>query len=149
MLFLCGQTDQMSDMSEAEITPKQIVFYDGDCGFCNRTVAFVLKNEKSQDLYFTALQSEFAKQFFLERHVTHIDLETFYIFSEGNLYERSDASLALSKHLRFPFSLAQYFKWIPKSIRDSVYNRIARNRQKLAGNYCFLPDTEQGKRFIG
>ena len=149
MLFLCGQTDQMSDMSEAEITPKQIVFYDGDCGFCNRTVGFVLKHEKSSEIYFTALQSEFSKQFFEAKNIHLIDFETFYFFSDGELYERSTAGLELSRYLRFPYSLVICLKWIPKKWRDAVYNRIAKNRKKLAGNYCFLPDTEQRKRFIG
>jgi predicted DCC family thiol-disulfide oxidoreductase YuxK len=129
--------------------PNYIVFYDGECGFCNHTVALVLKNEKEQLLHFAALQSEFAKHFFEKHNITLIDLNTFYFFSDGSFHERSDASIELSKHLRFPISTARYFKWIPKYLRDSVYNLIARNRKKLAGNYCFLPDAEQRKRFIG
>jgi predicted DCC family thiol-disulfide oxidoreductase YuxK len=135
-------------MSKTEITPKRIVFYDGECGFCNRTVAFVLKKQKGNAIYFTALQTEFAKRFFNERKITEIDFETFYFFSDDQLFERSDAALVLSKQLRFPFSLAIYLKWIPKSWRDGIYNYIAKNRKKLAGNYCFLPNEEQRKQFL-
>jgi predicted DCC family thiol-disulfide oxidoreductase YuxK len=135
-------------MSKTEITPKRIVFYDGECVFCNRTVAFVLKKQKGNAIYFTALQTEFAKRFFHERKITEIDFETFYFFSDDQLFERSDAALVLSKQLRFPFSLAIYLKWIPKSWRDGIYNYIAKNRKKLAGNYCFLPNEEQRKQFL-
>jgi predicted DCC family thiol-disulfide oxidoreductase YuxK len=50
-------------MSKTEITPKRIVFYDGECGFCNRTVAFVLKKQKGNAIYFTALQTAIRQAF--------------------------------------------------------------------------------------
>ena len=40
-----------------------IVFYDGDCGLCNRVVQFILRNERNQKLVFCALQSEFGSNF--------------------------------------------------------------------------------------
>jgi len=139
---------QHHKMDLTETAPKQIVFYDGECGFCNRTVGFVLKHEKSSEIYFTALQSEFSKQFFEAKNIHLIDFETFYFFNDGVLHERSTAGLELSRYLRFPYSLGIYLKWIPKKWRDAVYNRIAKNRKKLAGDYCFLPDSVHRKRFL-
>ena len=107
-----------------------------------------MKKQKGNAIYFTALQTQFAKRFFNERKITEIDFETFYFFSDDQLFERSDAALVLSKQLRFPFSLAIYLKWIPKSWRDGIYNYIAKNRKKLAGNYCFRPNEEQRKQFL-
>ena len=41
-----------------------IVLYDGDCGFCNRSVAFVVKRDKTKTIHFAAIQSEFTKDLF-------------------------------------------------------------------------------------
>ena len=38
-----------------------IVFYDGDCGFCNSSVQFIL-NKRKREFYFLPLQSDQAKK---------------------------------------------------------------------------------------
>ena len=43
---------------------KNFVLYDGDCGICNRSVAFVLKHEKSASIHFAPIQSDFTKELF-------------------------------------------------------------------------------------
>lgn len=43
--------------------PDKILFYDGDCVFCNASVQFALKHRKKNSIYFSALQSELAKKF--------------------------------------------------------------------------------------
>jgi predicted DCC family thiol-disulfide oxidoreductase YuxK len=45
---------------------RTILFYDGDCGLCSRAVLFVVKNERFPKIYFSSIQSEFAKQFLKE-----------------------------------------------------------------------------------
>ncbi|NCA21262.1 MAG: DUF393 domain-containing protein, partial [Crocinitomicaceae bacterium] len=51
-------------MSKKQIKENRtILFYDGDCGLCSRAVLFVVKNERFPKIYFSSIQSEFAKQF--------------------------------------------------------------------------------------
>ena len=48
-------------------TTSKILFYDGDCGFCNKSVQFVLKYENRSEIYFSALQSDFSRDFFQQQ----------------------------------------------------------------------------------
>lgn len=127
---------------------KPIIFYDGDCGFCNKTVQFVLNHEKKSEIHFCALQSEFAIDFLKQHGITKIDLSTFYFWDTKKLYERSTAALKVLNYLRFPFTLGK-IGWIcPRFIRDAVYNMIAKRRARLAPSFCALPTPKQAVRFL-
>jgi predicted DCC family thiol-disulfide oxidoreductase YuxK len=126
---------------------RKIVFYDGDCGFCNRTVQFILNNEKGTVLHFCALQSEKALLLFEQHGQPPPDMSTFYFF-DVRFYSKSTAAIRLSMYLRFPYFLG-YLAWIiPRFVRDAAYDVIAKRRQRLAGGFCAVPTPEQGKRFI-
>lgn len=125
-----------------------IVFYDGDCGFCNRSVAFILKNDKTKSLHFAALQSDFTLNLFKEKGWAEPDLSTFYLYKDGSLYERSSAALKVAAYFKFPQSALQFFWIVPRPVRDYVYNGIAKRRQRLAKGFCVLPSPEDRKRFL-
>jgi predicted DCC family thiol-disulfide oxidoreductase YuxK len=63
---------------------------------------------------------------------------------------RSAAVLRMLALLGFPFSLANVFRVIPASIRDRVYDLIARNRIRWFGKMqsCRLPAPAEQHRFI-
>ena len=126
---------------------RQIVFYDGDCGFCNRIVKYVIQHDKKRTIKFAALQSEFASTFFNAKNEP-LDPETFYYYWEGRLFNRSTAALHLSKHLGGLRALLFGFIIVPRPIRDGVYNFIAKRRRRLAKNYCFVPDENERGRFL-
>jgi predicted DCC family thiol-disulfide oxidoreductase YuxK len=127
---------------------KNIVFYDGDCGFCNWAVQFVLKWERKPEILFSAFQSEFAKKFFKENNAPEPDFSTFYFYTNYTLLSKSSGALQVIRFLKFPFPLLQILRIIPICFRDRMYDAIAKRRQKIAKNYCFVPDLEQRKRFI-
>lgn len=127
---------------------KLIVFYDGNCGLCNRSMTFILNHEKDTDLCFASLQSDFTKELFEKHQWKQPDLDTFYLFLDDNLLDRSDAALEVAKHLKMPFSWLRIFRFIPKRIRDAAYNLVAANRQKVAFKKCMIPSPEQAKRFL-
>lgn len=130
-------------------TTKRIIFYDGDCGFCNRSVQFVLDHEKSDVLHFAALQSGFALDFFEEHRLEKADLSTFYFWEDGHMYTKSSGALRLLKYLRFPWTLLRIFLLVPRFIRNAVYDWIAARRQRFAPAQCALPDAAQRRRFLG
>jgi predicted DCC family thiol-disulfide oxidoreductase YuxK len=125
-----------------------VVFYDGDCGFCNRSVQFILDHERGGELHFCALQSETAQHFFRDNGFAAPDLSTFYFWDGSQLYERSTGGLKVCRYLRAPFSWWKIFLIVPKFMRDGVYNWIAKRRHKLAEQQCALPTPEQRKRFL-
>ena len=74
---------------------KKILFYDGECGFCNHVVQFIMRHEKNADLYFSPIESEFATRFFQEKGCDQPDLSTFYLYNDFQLYTQSTGALKL------------------------------------------------------
>ncbi len=128
--------------------PQQIVFYDGDCGFCNRSVQFILEHEKSHHICFSALQSGFARDFFARHQFPAPDLSTFYYWNGEKLYSRSTAALKVLNELKAPWKLLKIGYIFPRPLRDKMYDFIAARRHRLSKGFCALPDQEQRKRFL-
>jgi predicted DCC family thiol-disulfide oxidoreductase YuxK len=125
-----------------------IIFYDGDCGFCNKSVQFVLKFEKNKKIRFSALQSQFSKEFFRRHGFNDPDLSTFYFFKNGTLHERSTAALKVLLQLKW-FMQPLNLGWlIPRFLRDKLYDFVANRRQKLATGFCLIPNIEDRSRFL-
>ena len=129
--------------------PKQIVFYDGDCGLCNRSVAFVLKHEREKTIYFASIQSDFTKKLFEKREWKAPDLSTVYFLDEGELFEKSTAALKIGRYLKAPKSWMRTLLIVPKFIRDAVYNFIAKRRKRISKGFCVMPAPGDKERFLG
>lgn len=125
-----------------------IVFYDGDCGFCNKTVQFILKNGKNQNLHFAALQSNFSKEFFESIQFPEPDLSTFYFWNGSDLFSKSTAVLNLLNQLKTRFQLLKIGYILPKKIRDKMYDFVAKRRHKISNGFCVIPSIEDRKKFI-
>lgn len=124
-----------------------ILFYDGSCGFCNRSVQFVLQHERRPIIHFAAIQSEFAARFFKEKGV-EVDLSTLYFWDQQELTERSSGALRVTRFLKMPYRLFFAGLIVPRFIRNGIYNFIARRRHRIAGSFCVIPEPEQKKRFL-
>lgn len=128
--------------------PEQIIFYDGDCGLCNRSVAYVLKHEKDKTIFFASIQSDFTKQLFKSKCWKEPDLSTVYFLENGKLYQKSTAALKVCKYLKSPRSWMIAFFIVPRFIRDAVYNFIAKRRKRIVKEYCVMPTPEDRVRFV-
>ena len=126
----------------------KLVFYDGECGFCNHSVAFILKHESSAELKFAALQSPFAQTIFKEHNFPEPDFSSVYFLENGQLLNQSNAALAICRYLKKPYSWLYILKWTPQFLRDAFYKLIAHNRKKLAKDFCFSPSQRQRERFL-
>lgn len=127
---------------------KRIVFYDGDCCFCNTSVQFILKHRK-KEFYFAALQSDFAKKKIEEGQGVDIEMNTLYYLEKDKLYEKSNAVLRIARGLKGAYPMFYYLGSIfPKFIRDVVYDFIAKRRNKINPGFCALPSEEERKFFL-
>ena len=126
--------------------PERIVFYDGDCGFCNTSVQFILDKGK-EDFYFATLQSEFAKEKLAE-HDIQIKMDTLYYLKKGKIHERSGAALRIAKGLKGGYPLLFGFIIIPPFIRNWCYDMIAARRHRIKAGFCKIPTEKEKKFFI-
>ncbi len=128
---------------------KYYVFYDGDCGFCNHWVQWILENDHQEKFMFAALQSEFGQNFLRERNLQTTDFDTVYLWKPGGFYyTKSQAVFAIAKVLGGKYRLLSYLKFLPESMSNFFYDKISKNRQKLASQKCFLPTPVERKRFV-
>lgn len=132
----------------SEHIPEKIVFYDGDCGFCNRSVSFVLKHDVTRSIYFSALQSDFTKEIFADRNWPEPDLSTFYFLESGELYAKSSAAFRVVKYFPWHKKWLRIFRFLPRGFTDWVYDQVAKRRTRISKGYCVIPNEEQRQRFI-
>ena len=135
-----------------------LLLFDGTCGFCARSVQFVLQREhRRRTLRFASLDStigrEVRSQFpELEGVDSVVWVEAGLRQTDYRLYVRSEAVFRVLKYLGGVWTaLAVVGAIVPRVIRDSVYDFIARHRHKIIpreAESCLLPSPEQRARFI-
>jgi predicted DCC family thiol-disulfide oxidoreductase YuxK len=130
---------------------KSILFYDGDCALCNKTVQFILDHERANTapVLFCSLQSYYAKQALGKYKYNFRQLSTLVLLTDNQVYYKSNAALQLTGYLKAPYRWLFIFKIIPAFLRDGVYNFIAKNRKKLIKEpFCYVPSPLLKNRFI-
>lgn len=125
------------------------VLFDGSCGFCHFWVEWILKRDRRQIFNFASLQGHFGQAFLKEQGLDSEDLDTLYLVGlEGEHWGKSDAVLRIFRLLGGVYSLALVGNILPKFIRDRLYEAVAANRKKLMGTNCYVPTSEERKRFL-
>lgn len=128
---------------------KYYVFYDGDCGFCNYWVQWILENDKKDQFLFAALQGEFGQQFLKERNIENKQFSTIYLWKPNTYYlKKSEAVTKIAKLLGGKYALLSNLNFLPSFISDFFYDKIAENRMKLSSQKCFLPKESHKKKFV-
>jgi predicted DCC family thiol-disulfide oxidoreductase YuxK len=131
-----------------------VLLFDGTCGFCARSVQFVLAHEGTErTLRFASLQSPTGVD--AKRRHRELDGIDSVIWLETSaqterVFVRSDAALRALRYLGGGWSLLGALGTIvPRFLRDPIYDFIARHRHELVtGASCLLPTPEQRARFI-
>jgi predicted DCC family thiol-disulfide oxidoreductase YuxK len=134
-------------MEKEPVSP--VVLFDGYCNLCSRSVAFILRRERSDVFRFASLQSEYA-QGLLERMGIGDEAPDSVILVEGDRwYTRSTAALRITRKLRRLWPLVYGLVIIPRFIRDPLYDWIARNRFRWFGRRqtCFVPHRSVRHKF--
>lgn len=127
---------------------KNIVFYDGECGFCTLWVQWILKADKEGRICFAALQSEQAKNILRKYGAENSGTETILFLSDGVVYDRLRAVSKIGTVLGRHWNILRLLSLLPKNISDRVYNIVAKNRFRIAGKTCYVPNAKERERFI-
>lgn len=132
---------------------KNIVFFDGVCNMCNSLISYLIKKDKNKKLYYSSLQSEFAKQTLKNYNITYSDanMVTIYFLKNGVLYDESTAILKVFSLLSQPYSIfAKLFLKINTKFRNIIYRFISKNRYRIFGkkDTCRLPTKEEKEMFL-
>lgn len=126
-----------------------LVLYDGLCNFCDASVKFIWKHNKTGTIHFASLQSETGQEL-LKQYQIPPDIDSFIFIDNGKAYLESDAAFRVARHLDKPWSLLRIGRLFPRPVRNAGYQMIARNRYKWFGQKeaCEIPPPEVRARFI-
>jgi predicted DCC family thiol-disulfide oxidoreductase YuxK len=126
-----------------------LILFDGVCNLCNGSVQFIIKRDKEAKFRFASLQSDAGKKILQQFQLPTDTFNSFILYQDGKIYTRSTAALRVFSQLK-NWKWVGAFQYVPKFIRDGVYNLIARNRYKWFGkkDECMIPTPELKSRFL-
>jgi predicted DCC family thiol-disulfide oxidoreductase YuxK len=130
---------------------KKLILFDGVCNLCNSSVQFVIKHDKKNLFMFTPLQSNIGQQIIKEYQIDTKKVDSILLYSpETGIDYKSTAALKVAYALGFPNSMLSLFFIVPTSIRNWVYDYIAKNRYKWYGKKesCMIPTPKLKSKFL-
>jgi predicted DCC family thiol-disulfide oxidoreductase YuxK len=110
-----------------------MVFYDGGCGLCHRTVRFAIaRDPDGRHFRFAALGSEAFRRLVPEALRAGLPDSIVVLTADGTLLARSAAVIHILDRIGGPWRLpGGLLALVPEGIRDLGYDGIARARHRL------------------
>lgn len=130
---------------------KKIILFDGVCNLCNSSVLEVVKYDVKNQFVFASLQSEVGKKITNHLYIDISKIDSIILYIPNVSYEvKSTAALKIMSSFGGLWVLVQVFFLFPVSIRDVVYDFIAKNRYKWFGKKesCLMPTDELKSKFL-
>lgn len=104
----------------------KIVFYDGNCGLCQRSIRFLCRIDRKKVLFFAPLNGVTYKKIY---GLNLDQLTTVKFFNENKTYEKSSAILEALWWVGGMHRVFYLFNAIPESVRNYVYDYVANKRK--------------------
>lgn len=138
-----------ADQREIGAAGRAILFFDGVCGLCNRSVDFALARDRRQRLLFAPLQGETARERLDQSDVE--SLSTVILADARGVHRRSSAVVRVLWLLGGGWRIAGTLLWlVPKPLRNLGYKLVARYRYRWFGRKetCRMPTPDERSRFL-
>lgn len=129
---------------------KKIILFDGVCNYCNDKINFIIKHDNKDVFRFVALQSEKGQEIINYLGVNP-SIDSIILYEPGvAYYVKSEAAFQILKELKTSYQWILLLNFIPNSVKDLVYDYIARNRYKWYGKKeaCMIPTEEIRNKFL-
>lgn len=129
---------------------KQVILFDGVCAFCNFWSRFVMRHDRQHRFALCHIQSKTGERIFRHFGLSTEELNSVVLVDGHQAYRRSDAVLGIVASLPAPWCWLNVLKWIPRSLRDAVYDAIGKRRYRWFGRYeqCPIPSGDDRSRFL-
>ena len=124
----------------------RIIVFDDECPLCSRWAWFVIDRDTQGLFKFTGLGSAAASIFV--RDSSLLTAQTVILVAHEGTYTKSSAILYILERLSGYGWLSRALRLIPRRIRDTAYDFVARHRKALfRGNRqsCRLPSSAPGR----
>ncbi|MFC3884643.1 thiol-disulfide oxidoreductase DCC family protein [Bacillus songklensis] len=126
-----------------------VVLFDGECGFCNRSVKFIIRRDRKGHFRFASLQSSIAESV-LAGHRSASPFDSIVLIEGERIYTESTAVLRICRKLDGLWKGLYVLIVIPGPIRNAFYRWFAKHRYHFLGKQeaCMIPAPEMRKRFL-
>lgn len=129
---------------------KKIILFDGVCNLCDSSIQFVIRHDKKDIYRLVSLQSELGQK--IIRHLgIPSNINSTVLYEPGKAYYyKSDVAFKIIKDIGGIRKVLLVFSILPKSILNSIYDYVAKNRYKWFGKKerCMVPTPEIKNKFI-
>ena len=132
---------------------KNLVFYDGTCGFCDHIVQLLLSLDKNKQFIFAPLQGETAAELLKDlpeeyKNEDSLVLIENYQEETRSYYVLGKAAFRIMWILGGILAIPGAVSFLPSFLYDWGYRLIAKNRHKLFSNSCHIPTDDEKDRFL-
>lgn len=130
--------------------PTPLILFDGVCHLCTNTVLFVIRRDPGGRFHFASLQSPLGQRLLAAAGLPRDRFQTFVLLDEDGLHTRSTAALRVARSLPRPWRWLSWGLILPVSLRDGVYDVVARSRYRIMGRRetCLVPSADVRERFV-
>lgn len=127
-----------------------IILFDGVCNFCNRTVNTIIVHDKPAMFQFVPIQSKIANEMVAQYGLNQKALSSVILVEEHQVFIKTDAIIRIAANLSGWPRVFSLLKYIPKGIRDAMYDLVAKYRYVIFGkrSVCMVPDETVSRRFL-
>jgi predicted DCC family thiol-disulfide oxidoreductase YuxK len=124
-------------------SPHGLILFDGVCVLCSRGCRFVSKRDRRGYFRFVPIQLAEGHPLAEQLGINPDRPDSFAFVATGQAYVKSEAALRIARELpRWQWTWV--FHFIPRVIRDAIYDWVARNRYHWFGrrDACILPNSD-------
>lgn len=127
-----------------------IILFDGVCKLCNAWCRFVIKYDVNHIFKLTSMQSEEGQLILKHFNLPTENFTSVFYVENNTVYAKSTAFIKITRLLSYPVKFLSVLRYFPLSLRDFIYDAIARNRYNIFGRYkhCLLPTADYPDRYI-
>jgi predicted DCC family thiol-disulfide oxidoreductase YuxK len=132
-----------------------VLLFDGECGFCDRVVQFIIRRDRRKRFRFAALQTGYGRKKATAAGLNPDDLSTMVLIlnpdsDEEKVLIKGRAAFTVYSMLGGGWAILGWFRFLPKGLLNFGYDLVARNRFRIAGRLdtCRIPTPEERERFI-
>ncbi len=112
---------------------KSVIIFDGECNLCNGVVGWLLKFAPEEIFEFIPFQSPRGQELLKRYDYPLEQLETVILIDQNGPLTHSDGFLKIVSKIPRWKLVAALLAFVPRMIRDGIYNLASRNRVKWFG----------------
>ncbi len=137
-------------MSGSVETDHPVVLFDGVCNLCNWGVQFVIRRDPAGEFRFAPIQSDPGASLLAACGMDPAQRNTWVLVADGECYTKSEAAVRVASRLGGRYRLLSPFRYVPRPLRDAVYDLIATHRYRIFGRReaCMVPTADVADRFL-